>query len=309
MPSSDPPFGVWPVMLTPFHEDGSVDWPGLDALTEWYLGAGIAGLFAVSGSSELYQLTHEERIAMAERVVARTAGRVPVVASAIDFGPIEQQAEFACRMAETGVQHVILATCQLARAEEPDGCWLDRAVQILALTADIPLGLYEIPTPCKRLLTPEQLQWAGAGERFRWFKDTCSSAERIRARLEATRGTGLRLYNANTATLLESLLAGGHGFSGIGANFCPGLYVRLCGRCREEAGVAGRIQAFLGTLDAVASVNYPASAKAWLAMVGLPVRATCRVSSRPVDARQADQLAGLLEAARRLKQELELTHV
>jgi 4-hydroxy-tetrahydrodipicolinate synthase len=77
----EPVRGVWPVMLTPFRGDGSVDWRGLDALTEWYLTSGVAGLFAVCLSSEMYELTHAERVQVAAHVVKRSAGRVPVVAA------------------------------------------------------------------------------------------------------------------------------------------------------------------------------------------------------------------------------------
>ena len=45
--------GVWPVVLTPFREDGGLDMPAYRALLEYYIGNGVAGLFAVCMSSEL----------------------------------------------------------------------------------------------------------------------------------------------------------------------------------------------------------------------------------------------------------------
>ena len=50
------PVGVWPPMLTPFREDRSIDWAGVDRLTDWYVAAGVAGLFAVAQSSEMFAL-------------------------------------------------------------------------------------------------------------------------------------------------------------------------------------------------------------------------------------------------------------
>ena len=32
--------GIVPVMITPFHEDGNIDWGGLEHLTEWYIAHG-----------------------------------------------------------------------------------------------------------------------------------------------------------------------------------------------------------------------------------------------------------------------------
>ena len=50
---TDLPKGVWPVMLTPFTQDGAIDWDGVDAITNWYIDSGVAGLFAVCLSSEM----------------------------------------------------------------------------------------------------------------------------------------------------------------------------------------------------------------------------------------------------------------
>jgi len=96
------PTGSWPVMLTPFLEDQSIDWHGVDALTDWYIANGSAGLFAVCLSSEMYQLTDDERTALATRVVRHAAGRVPVVATGTFGGTVEEQARTIVRMRRRG---------------------------------------------------------------------------------------------------------------------------------------------------------------------------------------------------------------
>lgn len=45
------------VVLTPFRPDGKIDFPAYRKLLEYYIAEGVAGLFAVCLSSELYQLT------------------------------------------------------------------------------------------------------------------------------------------------------------------------------------------------------------------------------------------------------------
>lgn len=86
--------GVWPVMLTPFSEDGSVDFTALDSLTEWYIKCGVSGLFSVCLSSEMYDLTDEERLSIASRVARQSDHRVPVFASGTFGGSIEKQSDF-----------------------------------------------------------------------------------------------------------------------------------------------------------------------------------------------------------------------
>src|ERR687894_2633228 len=71
--------GVLPIALTPFTEDGDVDFAGIDALAEHYLGSGVDGLTALGIMGEAHKLTDAERSAVAERYVAATDGGVPVV--------------------------------------------------------------------------------------------------------------------------------------------------------------------------------------------------------------------------------------
>src|SRR5262245_49567051 len=149
------PTGVWPVMLTPFREDLSIDWAGVDRLTDWYIDAGVAGLFAVAQSSEMFALDDGERLALARRVVQRAGGRVPVVASGTFVRSAEEQAEFIKRLYETGVRAVTLLSGMLATAEEDDATWRGRVERLLALTDPIPLALYECPAPYHRLISPE----------------------------------------------------------------------------------------------------------------------------------------------------------
>jgi len=75
------PDGVWPVMVTPFRADGAIDWEALPAVVDWYVDAGVTGLFAVCLSSEMYELSPTERLELARAVVTHAAGRVPVVAT------------------------------------------------------------------------------------------------------------------------------------------------------------------------------------------------------------------------------------
>ena len=56
------PKGVYPVMLTPFTEDNKVDYESLGRLIEWYIDAGVAGLFAVCQSSEMFFLISRKLI-------------------------------------------------------------------------------------------------------------------------------------------------------------------------------------------------------------------------------------------------------
>ena len=152
------PQGCWPTMVTPYNSAGEVDYPVLAALVEWYIASGCTGLFAVCQSSEMYFLSEEERLAVADFVVTKAAGRVAVVATGNSGGgSMEEQAAFCNKMdAIPGLDAVVTLTCMFAAEDESEEVWKANATKLLGLTT-CSLGLYEVPIPYKRVLSPELL--------------------------------------------------------------------------------------------------------------------------------------------------------
>lgn len=287
-------------MLTSFRPDGAIDWEGVDALTDWYNAAGAAGLFAVCLSSEMYVLNPEERLALARRVVARSDGRVPVIATGTYGGTIEEQAAFVREMAETGVDAVVAITSQLAGAGEDEATFRAHCEELLERTAPVPLGLYECPVPYKRLLTPEMAGWLGGTGRFLYLKDTSCDLDAIRAKVDAIEGTPLGLYNAHTPTALASLEAGAAGISPIAGNYYPELYARLYRSSSERPAEARELQRMLTLMEGVARSRYPTAAKAFLGMRGLPVGRKCRAQEVALSADDEMLLRNMWEVVGRL---------
>lgn len=75
------PRGVYPILATPFHEDGSIDFESQDRLADYLLDAGVDGLGLFGNASEGYTLLPEERIELLKRIAGRVHGRVPLIVS------------------------------------------------------------------------------------------------------------------------------------------------------------------------------------------------------------------------------------
>jgi 4-hydroxy-tetrahydrodipicolinate synthase len=70
--------GVYAITATPFHDDGSIDFAGIDRIVDFEFGAGVHGLTILGIMGEAHKLTEEERRTVAERFIKR-AGDRPVV--------------------------------------------------------------------------------------------------------------------------------------------------------------------------------------------------------------------------------------
>ncbi|MFB9273839.1 dihydrodipicolinate synthase family protein [Cohnella cellulosilytica] len=262
--------GVWPTMITPYTAGGEVDYDALARLIEWYAAKGVDGLFAVCQSSEMFYLSLEERVKVAEYTVRRAGGRLPVIASGHISDGFDEQVEELNAMAGTGIDALVLITNRLAGPEESDETLKSRLAQLLErLPKELPLGFYECPYPYKRLVTPELLRWCVETGRFAFLKDTCCDLDLLGSRAEAVRDSGLKIYNANTATLLESLKLGISGYSGVMANFHPELYVWLLRHWKDRPEEAQRLMPILTAASWVEKQLYPINAKYYLSLEGV----------------------------------------
>jgi 4-hydroxy-tetrahydrodipicolinate synthase len=269
--------GVWPVMLTPFDEDLEIDWRSLEKLIDWYVAAGVHGLFSNCQSSEMFFLSEAESVKLTEFVVAKVDGRVPVVASGHTAATLSHQAEQVAAIAETGVDSVILISNRLASQDDDDEVALTRLQLLVGLVPESTrLGMYECPYPYKRLMSDAMVSWCAASGRFTFIKDTCCNLPTIERRLSLIRGSSLRLANANAQTLLGSLQAGADGYSGVMANFHPELYVWLYENWRKEPEKARILAHYLTVAALVEYLDYPLCPKDFQVSIGNFRTALCR---------------------------------
>jgi 4-hydroxy-tetrahydrodipicolinate synthase len=269
--------GVWPTMITPFNEDGTIDYETLEKLISWYIQRGVAGLFAVCQSSEMFFLSLRERLDLARACVRFAAGRVPVIASGHVADDPADQIEEAKMMADTGVQAVVLISNRFARHDEGDEVFKKNLDHFLKkMPDDTLLGFYECPHPYKRLISPEITRLVVESGRFGFLKDTSCRMGDIKTKLEIAKGSNFKLFNANAATLLDSLRAGAAGYSGIMTNFHADLYTWLCAHWEKHGELAEELQAFIGLASVIEYQLYPVNAMYALQGEGLPFKLVSR---------------------------------
>ncbi len=271
------PNHVWPTMLTPFTAHGEVDRTALEALTSWYIDHKVSGLFALCQSSEIFTMSLTEKLDVLRTVQVAAAGRVPVIASGHTSWALSDQIDELTALADLSPAALILISNRLASPDEDDRVFLARLAAIMkVLPSDLPLGFYECPFPYKRLLSAEILRFMAESGRFAFVKDTCCDIATIRERLDILDGSSVKLFNANTATLLESLDAGAAGYSGVMANFHPDVYDWLCRNHVTQPDLAGEVQSLLTMCSFVELKGYPANAKLALQLAGLPLTTVTR---------------------------------
>lgn len=279
MLEKDLPNGFFPVMLTPFKDNKEIDFEALEELTDFYINAGCDGLFANCLSSEMYELTENERLQVTKTVVDRVNGKIPVIASGTFGSDIAYNASFIQKLSDLGVHTSVIISNQLNPLETDEKFFESKVQELAERTGIIDLGLYECPVPFKRILSPSLLKSLAETGRFTYLKDTTCDLQEIKKKVAAIQGTRLKLYNANTPTALESMNFGAAGVSPIAGNFFPEFFSYLVKREDDENQVE-RLNTLITILDEITGNSfYPLSSKIFLKMRGLRIvpitRTTC----------------------------------
>ncbi len=269
------------VMITPFNLKAKVDWDALNSLIEFYMAAGVKGLFANCLSSEMFSISEDERLEITQYIVDHVKGRVPVVATG-SFGlRVEDKADFTKKIYYTGIDAAIMVTGHFANVDDADDVLLRNFEKMFHLTGNIPLGMYECPAPYKRIISAglfKQLLEAG---RLIYHKDTSIAQDQVKEKLDILKTIGnntLEFYDAHSPNAMFSLQQGAKGMSSISGNFYPEILVWMCNNANnpDKQEDVKWLQSEISRVDPLIHQAYPMSAKYFLAKRGLPVRTISR---------------------------------
>lgn len=280
--------GVYPTMITPYKKSGEIDYETVEKLVEWYWKEGCDGIFAACQSSEIMFLTLDERVKLTRTVIAKAKelaskdnSRKPmqIVASGHISDAFEDQVKELNAIAAEMPDALILISNRMDIENTTDEKWIADTEKLIAeLPSDMPLGVYECPKPYKRLLSEKMIKWCAENGRFYFIKDTCCDAALIRQRLAWCKGSNLKLFNANSQTMLESAKDGCYGYCGVMGNIHPALYSKLLKPETLYDKETSLLQDFLGLAATVEPMTtYPCCAKYYLdKFVGIKMEITAR---------------------------------
>ncbi|EFL22086.1 dihydrodipicolinate synthase [Streptomyces himastatinicus ATCC 53653] len=247
--------GVVPPLCTPLTPGGEVDRASLAALAERLIGAGVSGLFALGSSGETAYLGDGRRRTVLETVIEAAAGRVPVLAGAIDMAT-ERVVDHARTAAALGADGIVATAPFFTRTHPVEIADHFRRVRE---GAGLPLFAYDIPASVHSKLTPRIVLPLAADGTLAGLKDSSGDDGALRRLLVEARRRGLTdSFSVLTGSELAvdgALLAGAHGVvPGLG-NVDPAGYVRLyeharAGRWDRARAEQDRLAALFALTDA-----------------------------------------------------------
>ena len=192
--------GVIPALLTPYDRNDEVNYDAIGKLVNRLLQEKIGGLFVCGSTGEWWYLTQEERMKIADKVLATAAGRTKVM---VHVGALStRSSQQLARHAEKAGADAISVLPPLGLNYPPPVIWSH--FKAIGESCSLPLYLYHLPQVYGELITVDKFVEAMdsiptlAGAKFSSYRidDLISLRLKAKGRLNILSGCGEQLLSA-----------------------------------------------------------------------------------------------------------------
>ena len=228
-------------LITPMHEDGSVDYDTLRSLMDWHIAEGTDCIGAVGTTGESPTVSVEEHCEIIRVAVEHARGRVPVMAGA--GGNSTREAIELTRYAQKVGADCSLSVVPYYNKPSQEGIY--QHFKAIAEAVDLPLVLYNVPGRTVADMQPETTLRLAQLPGIVAVKEATGNIERA-AWLIKHAPPGFSIYSGDDPTAIALMLLGGHGNVSVTANVAPRAMHELCvaamqGRVREATEIHMRL--------------------------------------------------------------------
>lgn len=226
--------GAGVAVITPFQEDGSVDYEKFGEVIEYQICNHTDAIIVCGTTGESATLTHEEHLEVIRYCVEKVNHRIPVIAGT--GSNCTQTAVYLSAEAEKyGADGLLLVTPYYNKATQNG---LYRHFKTVADAVKIPIILYNVPSRTGTTLQPETIvQLCRDVENIVGVKDATGNISQTAHLMSIAQGC-VDLYSGEDAIIVPLLSLGGKGVISVLSNVAPRQTHEICSRY-FEGDVAG----------------------------------------------------------------------
>lgn len=215
--------GSMVALVTPMHEDGSVDQESLARLVEFHVENGTDAIVAVGTTGESATLNEHEHCRTIKQIVEFANNRVPVIAGTGANSTTEAIELTKCAM-DAGADACLLVTPYY---NKPTQEGLYQHFKKIAQSVAIPQILYNVPGRTAVDMQPETVVRLADIANIVGIKEATGDLERGK-QIMTECGDKLDVYSGDDATAMELILMGAKGDISVTANVAPKLMHEMC---------------------------------------------------------------------------------
>ena len=264
--------GAGVAIVTPFHEDGEINYEKFEQLVEEQIAGGTDAIIVCGTTGEASTLTHEEHLDLIRFCVEKVHGRVPVVAGT--GSNCTKTAVYLSTEAEKyGADGLLLVTPYYNKATQKG---LFEHFKRIADSVELPIILYNVPSRTGCNLQPKTVvRLCSEVSNIVGIKEASGNIGQV-VHLMALAGNKLDLYSGNDDQIVPLLSLGGKGVISVLSNVAPAQVHNICQKFFDgdmEGSMKEQLRA-IALCDALFSEVNPIPVKAALNLMGREVGPT-----------------------------------
>ena len=214
--------GVYTALITPFNEDGSIDFGALKDIVEFQIKEKITGLLPMGTTGESPTISKDEQIKIIEMVIKQSAGRVPVLA-----GSGSNSTQEAIKMTKLVKECGAAYSMQVAPYyNKPSQEGFYKHYMSIADSVDIPLMIYNIPGRSGKNIENSTMLRLAKHPNIRSVKEASGNINQV-MELIAEKPDGFEVLSGDDNLGLPIIALGGVGIVSVASNLIPGKMVEL----------------------------------------------------------------------------------
>ncbi len=231
--------GAGVAIVTPFHEDGTVNYEKFAELVEFQIKNGTDAIIVCGTTGEASTLTHEEHLDVIKFCVEKVAGRIPVIAGT--GSNCTETAIYLSKEAEKyGVDGILVVTPYYNKATQNG---LYEHFKMIANSVKVPMILYNVPSRTGCNIAPATVvRLCKDVENIVGVKEASGNISQV-AKLMSIADGSVDLYSGNDDQIVPILSLGGKGVISVLSNVAPQQTHDICakffegdveGSCKEQ---------------------------------------------------------------------------
>lgn len=209
--------GAAVALVTPFHEDETVNFEELTKLIEFQIKEGTDAIVTCGTTGEPSTMTEEERLSVIAHTVKVVAGRIPVYAGS-GGNCTKSVISFSKKCEELGVDGLLIVTPYYNKCTQ-NGLYLH--YKMIAESVDLPIIMYNVPPRTGLNMLPETAARLGKDvENIVGLKEACGDLAQVKKVVELAEGS-LDIYSGNDDQIVPIMELGGIGVISVLSNIAP----------------------------------------------------------------------------------------
>ncbi|MCI8480949.1 MAG: 4-hydroxy-tetrahydrodipicolinate synthase [Oscillibacter sp.] len=255
-------------MITPFRQDGSVNFDVLTELLERQIAGGTAAILTLGTTGEYSTMTHEEDAAVVAHTVKVVNGRVPVIVGS-GSNSTATQLEKSVEYQDMGADALLLIAPYYNKAN-PEGMY--RHFAVTADAVHIPCLLYNVPGRTGCSIPVPVVERLSKHPNIAGIKEASGDMS-YAMKVARCVGPDFALYSGNDDITLPILSAGGSGVISVYANVMPAMCHQITADWfagRQEEALANHLK-YLDLMNNLFIEVNPIPVKSAMNMIGLNV--------------------------------------